>query len=123
MPHADQHANANDAIIAVETYVLGQATLYPLLAGRAGGQTLDGDTASGGDLTLKGTAHATPGSVFIQSGSIFEVDGGSGQLKLPTTGSGAGILVGGDVHLYRVAADVWSSPDSIRVGGYLQVGI
>jgi hypothetical protein len=40
-------------------------TQYALLAGRAGGQVLIGDTASAGDLTLQSTAHATRGTVKI----------------------------------------------------------
>lgn len=38
---------------------------YPLLAGRSTGQHLKGGTASGEDLTMTSTAHATKGSVFI----------------------------------------------------------
>lgn len=40
-------------------------TQYALLAGRSGGQTLNGSTVAGEDLILKGTAHATPGRVKI----------------------------------------------------------
>ena len=36
----------------------GDLALYALLAGRAGGQTLIGGTASGDDLTLDGTSHS-----------------------------------------------------------------
>jgi hypothetical protein len=39
---------------------------YALLLGRAGGQKLFGDTASGGHLYLQSTAHATRGYVKIQ---------------------------------------------------------
>jgi hypothetical protein len=39
---------------------------YALLAGRAGGQTVIGNTASGGHLTLQSTAHATRGYVRAQ---------------------------------------------------------
>lgn len=38
-------------------------TQYAFLAGRSGGQTLTGDTASGGGLTLVSTAHATKGAI------------------------------------------------------------
>lgn len=40
---------------------------YALLAGRSGGQTLIGDTTSGGNLTLQSTAHATLGTVAVNS--------------------------------------------------------
>ena len=38
---------------------------YALLAGRAGGQTLTGDTASGGALKFESTAHATKGMIHL----------------------------------------------------------
>lgn len=43
--------------------------LYVLLAGKAGGQTIIGDTASGGHLTLKATSHTTQGIVRIDNGA------------------------------------------------------
>lgn len=39
----------------------------------------------------------------------------SGYLSATTTGSGAGILIGGDVQLYRSAANVLRTPDSLVV--------
>lgn len=54
---------------------------YLLLAGRAGGQTANGGMASGEDLKLISTAHATKGSVYIGGDggttnySEFESDG------------------------------------------------
>lgn len=38
---------------------------YALLAGRSGGQTLIGGTASGDDLTLQSTSNGTKGSIFL----------------------------------------------------------
>ena len=43
-------------------------TQYALLAGRSGGQTFIGGTASGNSLTLKSTSHATKGTVTIDDG-------------------------------------------------------
>jgi hypothetical protein len=43
---------------------------YALLAGRAGGQTLKGGTASGEDLTLEATDHATKGDVIIVADAL-----------------------------------------------------
>lgn len=42
-------------------------TQYALLAGRSGGQTLTGGTASGDDLTLQSTSHSTKGNIFFSS--------------------------------------------------------
>jgi hypothetical protein len=44
------------------------------------------------------------------------------QLRLPVTGSGAGLLLGGDTQIYRGAADVLYSPDSLRLSGHTRVG-
>ncbi len=40
-------------------------TLYVLLAGKAGGQTVNGGTAANEDLTLEGTAHATKTTSYV----------------------------------------------------------
>lgn len=57
-------------------------TIHPLLAGRSGGQTLIGGTASGEDLTLQSTSNATRGSIFLGSSSEFEFGEVLGQLKI-----------------------------------------
>lgn len=50
---------------------------FPWLNGRSGGQTLIGGTASGNDLTLQSTSHATKGQVIIgETGDV--VMGSSG---------------------------------------------
>lgn len=49
-------------------------TNYALLAGRAGGQTLIGGTASGEDLTLQSTSNATRGSIFFGSAQTSAYD-------------------------------------------------
>lgn len=41
----------------------------------------------------------------------------AGALVVPTTGSSAGLIVGGDVNLYRSAANIWKTDDSIQVAG------
>lgn len=47
---------------------------YALLAGRSGGQTLVGGTASGEDLTLQSTAHATKGSISFGTSAYDEAN-------------------------------------------------
>lgn len=55
-------------------------TQYALLAGRSGGQTLIGGTASGDDLTLQSTSNSTKGTIFIaqQAGENVGLLGSSG---------------------------------------------
>lgn len=47
-------------------------TQYALLLGRATGQTIIGGTASGDDLTLKSTSHATKGTIFLGTASAYD---------------------------------------------------
>lgn len=49
-------------------------TQYPLSAGRSGGQTINGDTASAGNLTLSSTSNATKGKVIIGSNAIDQAN-------------------------------------------------
>lgn len=73
VPHDLQHANANDAIEAIEAQI--GTTAAPVLArlpGVSGGQTLNGGTASGETLTLASTAHATKGKINLGGSSTFD---------------------------------------------------
>lgn len=49
-------------------------THYALLAGRSGGQTLIGGTASGNGLTLQSTSNATRGKIFFGSAQLTAFD-------------------------------------------------
>ncbi len=77
-------------------------TQYALLAGRAGGQTLQGDTAASGRLTLRGTANATPGSVLIPD-----------WLSLTNQG-GAPLSVAGETELYSFGGQLY---EVVNIGG------
>jgi hypothetical protein len=45
---------------------------FAILAGQTGGQTLNGDTAAGGNLTLSSTAHATKGKIVLGTASAYD---------------------------------------------------
>ena len=49
-------------------------TQYFLLGGRSGGQTAKGGTASGDDLTISSTDHATKGNIFFGSSTFDEAN-------------------------------------------------
>lgn len=59
---------------------------------------------------------------LINLGSAGSYTNSSGQLALSTSGSGAGLLLGGDALLYRVSADVLRTPDSLIIDTNLTVG-
>ena len=78
------------------------SALVALLAGRAGGQTINGGTSSGENLTLSSTAHATKGNIVI--GSNVTVDD-EGKLTF-STGVNAGAFFGdGDTGFYETSDD------------------
>lgn len=60
-------------------------TQYALLAGRATGQTLIGGTASGDDLTLQSTSHATRGNILFGSAGNSVYDEVNNRLGLGVT--------------------------------------
>jgi len=64
-----------------------------------------------GDDVADGAIHFR--AVATEIGSLSR----AGQLLLPTTGSGAGLLIGGTVHVYALAANVGYTPDAWQVGG------
>lgn len=66
-------------------------TQYLLLAGRSGGQTVNGDTASGGHLVLHSTANATKGLIILGSASAY--DEANDLLGIGTTSPGTDIDV------------------------------
>lgn len=71
--HAQQHANANDCIEAIEARIgLASSPVLAVLGGAAGGQTLAGGVVGGEDLTLASTAHATKGKIFLGATAAFD---------------------------------------------------
>ena len=70
-------------------------------------------TANGTAVDIQTTANTTTTCRTV--GTFTE----AGQFRVPITGIGAGIVIGGDTQLYRSAADVITTPDSLTVGGKL----
>lgn len=58
---------------------------------------------------------------ILDSDPTFKYNNTNKQLRLSTTGSAAGLLIGGDAQWYRSAADVMRTPDSLTVDGNLIV--
>lgn len=59
-------------------------------------------------------------TVTEDAGLVF--DATNDQLQLPTTGSGAGILIGGDAQWYRSGANVLRTPGSVIVDANVTLG-
>ncbi len=102
------------------------STAFAILAGQSGGQTLNGGTASGNNLTLVSTAHATKGKILFGASGYDEVnnrlgigtqspsysthvkDGTAAYVALEKTGAGAGTVL-----LYNDGAWNANSPNDI----------
>lgn len=78
----------------------------------------------------KQSAHSVTANYVLYSGgagvisgeAAFSYNPSTDQLALSTSGSGAGLLIGGDAQIYRRAADVLATPDRFESGGGLVVG-
>lgn len=91
-------------------------TQYVAIGGRTGGQGVFGSELTDENLTLASNPF-NDGSVILGTTSLFEFDEAAGQLKLATSGSSAGLLLGGDALLYRVSANLLRTPDGLTVDG------
>lgn len=69
-------------------------TQYALLAGRSGGQTLNGSTAASENLTIDSTAHATKGKILASSTFAATADASY-------SGSWSGVDLGGSSNRFR----------------------
>ena len=71
-------------------------SIYALLAGRSGGQSLIGGTDASDDLTLSSTAHATKGSVKIVHGTSGGTASGGTDLIIDSSGSAGATFLSAD---------------------------
>lgn len=98
-------------------------TQYLIVAGRSGGQTIYGDTASGGNLTLHSTSHATKGKINFGASSAY--DGANVRLGIGTTSPAAvGHFVGGTnatigLQIQDVTTDATDKLMRIKTASYL----
>lgn len=78
-------------------------------------------TAAGSDLYLDAGGEFQWRDRDAADAIRMLLDSATGQLRLPVQGIGAGLLLGGDALLYRLAANQLGTPDSARIGGSLGV--
>lgn len=107
---------------------------YALLAGRSGGQTLYGDTAASGSLTLNSTSNATKGKIYFGSSSAYDganyylgvgTASPSDSLHVVKSGSAMTVLLenytnsGRSVLDFKRALGTSGSPSAIPGSGYI----
>ena len=90
---------------------------YVALAGRSGGQTIEGDTSSGGNLTLKSTHHAMKGYIYLGSG--FSYNDAANLLQLTNTLGSEGLSEA--LRLYN-GRNAWSELNGPAITFYCQDG-
>lgn len=74
-------------------------TQYALLAGRSGGQTLIGGTASGNNLTLKSSSNATRGKIVLGNAGTTAYDDVNDRIGIGTSSPSYPLDVTGNVRL------------------------
>lgn len=87
----DANAAAGRSTLELGSAATLAESVFALLAGRAGGQSLNGGTGSGENLTLNSTQHATKGKIFFGANSAY--DGATNSLGIGTTNPTANKLV------------------------------
>ncbi len=91
-----------------------------IISGAAGAVLARYGIAATGVTVHNGTAATTPAP--IANSFTINYGGGRDTLNLPSTAADTGITIGGDVELYRSAANVLSTPDTVNVGALQQGG-
>ena len=98
---------------------------YALLAGRSGGQTLQGDTASGGALNLRSTAHSTQGLInAVGSALVVKPTASWEAYRLGAIDQSVDIYIGknqtasADAEAILIGADCKQIGSSVVVGHY-----
>ena len=74
----------------------------------------NGGTGTGTAFTENNVVFAGSSGVYSQS-NAFAFTSSTGQLALSTTGAAAGVLIGGDVQLYRSGANILGIPDIVEI--------
>lgn len=83
-------------------------------------QIIDDD----GDTSVEVEKNADEDIIRLTAATVaVAVIGVAGQWQLPVVGAGAGILLGGDVQMYRSAANTLYIPDSVSITGTLLVDV
>ncbi len=119
-------SNQLELRIAGAQVVIMTATQFVPLANQNAGFSLtaDGTTTniffSGAADVIQYVDGTNLWNFQIGGGNKFIIDS-AGRIHAPVAGSGAGLLLGGDVLLYRSAADILQTPDSVHIEGDLEI--
>jgi len=90
-------------------------TQYALLAGRSGGQSLLGGTASGNSLTLQSTSNATKGGLLLGTDDFIRFDEHASAPGTPASGNVV-LYAKADGHMYQ-KDDAGTETDLAAAGG------
>lgn len=100
-------------------------TIYALLAGRSGGQTLIGGTGASNNLTLESTSNATKGFIIVPAGTNIGMPTGLSNMRMVVDreGTSANIRFRGSTGNTRYRSD-WnmSDADGLSVNAFDDTG-
>jgi len=82
-------------ILGLGTAAYTASTIYALLAGRSGGQTINGGTGASEALVFHATSHATAGKIYFGGAAVF--DEANTRLGIGTTSPAVSIHTNGQI--------------------------
>ncbi len=85
---------------------------YARLSGRSGGQTFNGDTASGGSMILHSTSHGTKGKIYLGANSAY--DQANDRLGVGVTSPSVGLSLPNSATAGEGLAYAWGTHSSRR---------
>ncbi|MES3005337.1 MAG: hypothetical protein V4664_00100, partial [Patescibacteria group bacterium] len=98
---------------------------YLLLAGRSGGQSIMGGTASGDDLILRSTSNATKGSIFFGNNGTVVYDEVNDRFGIGTTTPGTKLDVygtAGTADIFAISSSTNSRLFTVTSSGNVGIG-
>ncbi|MFQ5834305.1 MAG: hypothetical protein ACE5HR_00065 [bacterium] len=108
LAHSDLSGLAND-----------DHSIYTLLAGRAGGQTLIGGMAASENLTLQSTSHATRGKILFGTSAYDEVNN---RLGLGTVSPASLLTVAGNASIGSGYTGIAAPANGMLIEGKVWIG-
>lgn len=113
--YADSSKNLLAATVGNGVALSGGALSNTLITGLSGGQTIQGDTASGGNIRIDSTSHATKGRINLNGTSTYVDAAGILVVGFTTYGSASTVLAATNTLSWSGRSAMYSTANGIIV--------